>query len=265
MNEIYRPVKVPNLKIGILVALAFMYGSVKALPLELARKRHLLHPNSQPLLSIVSQLLENDRRLQTTLRGFTYHQSFSVTETREDGSVLGRHYQEWDISFDDNGQEVAMEAAAAQDTLRTAKIPTQISNKLAHIQPLLFLPKDANDYIFKYLNHIMLRSISVYELAVRPKKIKAGKFYFSGIIWVGDENFQMIKAEGKEVPEVPTQNGRLLFPKFITYRSIANGGIWLPEFTSGVLFVHGVKLTILIRYYEYKKFESETKLIIRNQ
>ena len=74
--------------------------------------------------------------------------------------------------------------------------------------------------------------VTAYVFSLRPKAIEKGKQYFQGMVWVDDRDLQIVKSEGKQVPEIKMKHGEEnLFPRFTTWREQIDGKFWFPTFT----------------------------------
>ena len=97
---------------------------------------------------------------------------------------------------------------------------------------------------------------------IRPKEIQKNRQYFQGIVWVDDRDFQIVKSEGKQVPQDKTHHGQEnLFPRFTTWREQVDGKFWFPTYTMGddtLYFSNGppVHMKEIVRYTDYKQFKS---------
>src|SRR5205085_5663794 len=92
---------------------------------------------------------------------------------------------------------------------------------------------------------------------LRDQKIE-GK-YFQGRIWVDDQDLQIVKTDGKTVPEFKQR-----FPRFQTYRENIDGRYWFPTYTYGddeldLGTVYHVRM--VIRYKDYRQFQSDVKIV----
>ena len=90
------------------------------------------------------------------------------------------------------------------------------------------------DYDIKYLGHVKVDEITAYVFSTRPKEIQKNRQYFQGIVWVDDRDLQIVKSEGKQVPQDKTHHGQEnLFPRFTTWREQVDGKFWFPTYTMG--------------------------------
>src|SRR6185503_13992966 len=133
------------------------------------------------------------------------------------------------------------------------------------IQPFVLTTDEINLYNLKYGGKEKLDEISCYVFDVSPKKLEKDRQYFEGKIWVDDQDFQIVKTLGKPVPDKRNKDGgENLFGKFETYREQIDGVYWFPTYTrveDTLRFSTGpVKIREIIRYTDYRKFQTSVKL-----
>ena len=97
-------------------------------------------------------------------------------------------------------------------------------------------------------------------LSVRPRQILAGQRLFEGMLWISQDDFSVVRSEGRAVPQIVTGKQENLFPRFTTIRKPVNG-FWFPTTTVAddtLNFRNGpIHEKLVIRYDEYKKFGSD--------
>ena len=105
-----------------------------------------------------------------------------------------------------------------------------------------------------------LDDLATYVFRVAPKKMEKGQRYFQGTIWVDDQDFAVVKSDGKAVPDLKNN----LFPRFVTYRENIEGTFWFPTYTHADDFLHfsqgDVHIRMTVRYKNYKRFGSTIRL-----
>jgi hypothetical protein len=95
--------------------------------------------------------------------------------------------------------------------------------------------------------------------------MQKGQQYFQGVVWVDDQDLQIVKSEGKPVPELKTHKGENLFPRFTTWREQIDGKYWFPTYTMAddtLYFSNGpVHIKQILRYTDYKQFKSKVRIL----
>ncbi|MGD0694955.1 MAG: redoxin domain-containing protein [Terriglobia bacterium] len=249
-------------------------GPAPAAPLTLAKAAPAAPKAAAPDLSdpapgevqnIIREFTAKEKLFKEARNNYTYHQSNKVETLDPDGNVDGAYEQEWDILFDDSGKRIERVTYAPLDTLKRISMTAEDLDAFRNIQPFVLTSDELPEYEVKYLGHVKVDEITAYVFSVRPKELEKGRQYFQGVVWVDDRDLQIVKSEGKNVPELKTKKGENLFPRFTTYREQIDGKYWFPTFTmadDNLYFSSGsVHIKEIVRYSEYKQFKSKTRII----
>jgi len=234
--------------------------AVAGIKVEVCGYKHLPAPDERVLRRIVERLTDSDARLENLLKNYTFHSSILARKMDGGGRILGSFYGEWDVMFTDRGKRTSQEVANSSDTTGQG-VHLLRGSKMEPGQALVFLPEDRQEYTFRYIDHVTLDEISAYKLSVEPKRVEKGKVYFKGVLWVEDRSIQIVKAEGDRVPSFEQGAfGWRFYPHYVTFRSQSDGRFWLPTLTVSDGMAEGIRLNSVTRYFNYKRFGSQTVL-----
>jgi hypothetical protein len=99
---------------------------------------------------------------------------------------------------------------------------------------------------------------------VAPKKIEKNQRYFQGRIWVDDKDLEIVKTDGKAVPDIRKGGQENVFPRFETFRENIEGHYWFPTYTRSNDVLHfregDVPIRMTVRYANYKRFGVTIKI-----
>ncbi len=226
-------------------------------------------PLSDPSLNRVQQIIQEFAAKEKLFKGarnnYTYHQINRVNQLDPDGNVEGIYEQDWDILYDDSGKRIERVTYAPPDTLKGLLVTTEDFNRWRNIQPFILTTDELPEYDIKYLGHVKVDEITAYVFSIRPKEIRKGQQYFQGVVWVDDRDLQIVKSEGKTLPETRGKGGQNLFPRFTTYREQIDGKYWFPTYTMSddtLYFANGpIHVKEIIRYSDYKQFKSKVRIL----
>ncbi|PYV07891.1 MAG: hypothetical protein DMG23_15005 [Acidobacteria bacterium] len=226
---------------------------------EIPRRRRQRRGDRGPPKS--REFAAKEKVFKQARNNYAYHQINKVQELDPDGNVEGTYEQDWDIVFDDNGKRIERVTYAPPDTLKGLMVTGEDLNSMRNVQPFVLTTDELPDYDVKYLGHAKLDEITAYVFSIRPRAIEKGRLYFQGVVWVDDRDLQIVKTEGKTVPEVKGHKDRFnLFPRFTTYREQIDGKFWFPTFTiaDDTLYFpdRPVHIKEVIKYTEYKQFKA---------
>jgi hypothetical protein len=231
---------------------------------KLSRKSPgLPDPSPDQIQRIIQEFAAKEKLFREARNNYTYHQINKVEELDPDSNVVGAFQQDWDILFDDAGKRIERVTYAPTDTLKGVLMTKEDLNSMRNIQPFVLTTDELPDYDVKYLGHVRLDEITAYVFSIRPNEIQKGRLYFQGVVWVDDRDLQIVKTEGRIVPEVRAKKGQFnLFPRFTTYREQIDGKFWFPTFTlaDDTLYFpeQAVHIKEIIKYTDYKQFKSVT-------
>lgn len=221
---------------------------------------NLSDPSPAETQNIIHAFAAKELMFKEARDNYTYRQINKVETLDADGAVNGFWQQNWDILFDNNGNRIEKVTYAPTGSLKGVIMTEQDLDAMRSIQPFVLTSNDLDEYDIKYLGHVKVDYITAYVFSIRPRVIRKHQQYFQGVIWVDDRDLQIVKTEGRQVPELRTKNGENLFPRFTTWRQQIDGKFWFPTFTLAddtLYFPTGpVHIKEIIRYTDYKQFKS---------
>jgi thiol-disulfide isomerase/thioredoxin len=234
--------------------------SAKAAP-----DKSLADPSPDQVQRIIQEFAAKEKLFKEARNNYTYHQINKVEELGPDNEVEGVFEQEWDILFDDAGNRIERVTYAPADTLKRIIMTKEDFTSMRNTQPFVLTSDELPEYEIKYLGHVKVDQITAYVFSIRPKEIQKGQQYFQGVVWVDDQDLQIVKSEGKPVPELKTKKGENLFPRFTTWREQIDGKYWFPTYTMAddtLYFSQGpVHIKQILRYTDYKQFKSKVRIL----
>jgi len=235
-------------------------GSAKPAP-----DNSLTDPDPIQIQRIIQEFAAKEKVFKEARNNYTYHQINKVQELGPDNEVVGVYEQEWDILFDDSGKRIERVTYAPADTLKRIMVTQEDLSSMRNIQPFVLTTDELPEYEIKYLGHVKVDQITAYVFSIRPKELVKGRQYFQGVVWIDDQDLQIVKSEGKTVPELKTKKGENLFPRFTTWREQIDGKYWFPTYTMAddtLYFSSGpVHIKQILRYTDYKQFKSKVRIV----
>jgi hypothetical protein len=227
----------------------------------------LKDPDAKGVQHIIQEFAAKEKIFREARNNYTYHQINKVEEFGAGNEIVGTYEQEWDILYDDSGKRIEKVTYAPLNTLKGLIITKEDIEGFRNITPFVLTSDELPDYDIKYLGHVKVDEITAYVFSTRPKEIQKNRQYFQGIVWVDDRDLQIVKSEGKQVPQDKTHHGQEnLFPRFTTWREQVDGKFWFPTYTMGddtLYFSNGppVHMKEIVRYTDYKQFKSTGRIL----
>jgi hypothetical protein len=221
---------------------------------------------SIPIEQIIQKFGERELEFKKERDNYTYNQSFVVQVIDSDGQVAGEHRMTSDILFTPDGKRYEKVTSAPPPTLERAgmSLSQQDLDDVEHVQPFVLTSTDLPKYDVKYVGREQLDELSTYVFDVAPKKIEKNQRYFQGRIWVDDKDLNIVKSDGKAVPDIIKKNNENIFPRFETFRENIEGHFWFPTYTRSDDVLHfstgPIHMRMTIRYANYKRFGATIKI-----
>jgi hypothetical protein len=256
----------PSAQTTMAAGVPMVTASPPAKPAPSTAEPDLPDPSAEKISQIIQAFAAKETLFKQARDNYTFHQSNKVEELDPDGNVIGTYEQDWDILYDDAGKRLEQVTYAPLDTLKGLMVTKEDLERWRSIQPFVLTSDKLPEYEVKYMGHVKVDEITAYVFSVRPKEIRKGEEYFQGVVWVDDQDLQIVKAEGKTVPEAkPKHDQENLFPRFTTYRQQIDGKFWFPTFTmtdDTLYFASGpIHIKEIIRYSDYKQFKSKVRIL----
>lgn len=212
----------------------------------------------------IKRVAEKESANELARSEYTYKQVFVFEETTDKGIVGGHYREEKDVTFLPDGSRDEKLLKPAENTLQRIKLTEDDFNDIRHIQPALLTVEDMHLYQFKYRGEEEFDGHPCWLLGVKPRQLLYGMRLFEGMLWVDQKKMVVVKMEGQAVPPRLSRKEESLFPTFVTVRREFQGGYWFPvtTYADDVLpFRTGpIRVKFTIRYSDYKKFGSDTKI-----
>lgn len=221
-------------------------------------------PPALPPEQIIQKFGDRELEFKQERDNFTYSQTFVVQTLDEDGRPDGEFRMSSDILFTPEGKRYEHVTSAPTPTLERIQLSQQDMDDLEHIQPFVLTSNELPKYDIKYIGRQQIDELGTYVFDVAPKKIEKNQRYFQGRIWVDDRDLNIVKTDGKAVPDIIKKNNENVFPRFETFRENIEGHYWFPTYTRSDDFLHfstgAVHIRMTVRYSNYKRFGSTIKI-----
>jgi hypothetical protein len=137
---------------------------------------------------------------------------------------------------------------------------------IEHRLPFVLTSDEIGEYDILYVGQQRQDELQTYVFDIAPKTIEKNKRYFQGRIWVDSQDFQIVKTQGKTVPDIGRgkKGNENLFPAFTTWREQIDGVYWFPTYTRADDILHfssgDVHIREIVKYANYKRFGSKVRV-----
>lgn len=233
-------------------------------PSSEAPQSSTLGPPTLPIDEIIQKFAAREAEFKTERDNFTYTQTFTIQTLDSSGRPDGEYTMTSEIVFTPSGKRFEKVTYAPAPTLERISLSQQDLDDLEHVQPFVLTTSELPKYNIKYVDHVQLDELSAYEFEVAPKTLEKNQRYFQGRVWVEDKDFEIVKSDGKAVPDIRKGGQENVFPRFETFRENIEGHYWFPTYTrsNDVLHFSGesIPIRMVVKYENYKRFGVTIKI-----
>jgi len=192
---------------------------------------------------------------------YTYTQTASIRILSVDGAPQKEEMTlVSEVVFNDDGTREVRSVRRA-GSLRSVMFTTEDMEVINNINPFALTTKELPLYNLKYQGQEKVDELDCYVFSVTPKSTRGGRLYFSGKIWVDDQDLQVVRTMGKAVPQTKENQ----FPEFETVRQRIDNKYWFPAWThadSKLRFPEQtVRVEETITFGDYRRFTSRATIL----
>ena len=235
-----------------------------------------LTPSSVAPEQIVKEFAAKESEFQKALNNYTYRRTAKVQTVDDDtNKVDGEYYEVDDVIFDPSGARMEKVVFAPENTLTRVMMSPSDLQDIQRGYPFVLTAEEIGQYDVKYVGKQKVDEVDCYVFDVSPKVIEKKKRYLLGRIWVDSTDLQIVVTNGRMVPDDTRKGSEDLHPPFMTWRAQVDGHYWFPVYTKGEGVLHfsggsgyigqDVHMRDVIKYSDYKRFGSTTKIIYDGQ
>jgi hypothetical protein len=221
-------------------------------------------PPDLPVDQIIKKFGDRELEFKKERDNYTYTQTFVVQTIDFDGRADGEYRMTSDILFTPDGKRFEKVVSAPAPTLERIQLSQQDLDDVEHVQPFVLTSDELPKYDVTYVGRESLDELGTYVFDVKPKKIEKNQRYFQGRVWVDDRDLNIVKTDGKAVPDIIKRGNENIFPRFETFRENIEGHYWFPTYTRSDDELHfstgAVHMRMTIKYANYKRFGATIKI-----
>ena len=258
-----------------LTALGQDKDSFTPMPLDSGFGRMDISEPATPPDQIIKEFAAKESEFQDALNHYTYRRTARVQTVDDDNKVDGEYYEVDDVIFDSAGKRTEKVVFAPGSSLQRVMMSPSDFQDIQHGYPFVLTAEAITAYNVKYVGRQKVDEVDCYVFDVSPKQIEKNKRYLDGRIWVDAQDLQIVVTNGRMVPDDTRRGKEDLHPPFMTWRAQIDGHYWFPVYTKGEGVLHfaggsgymaqDVHLRDIIKYSDYKRFGSTSKIIYEGQ
>lgn len=223
-------------------------------------ERSMAQSSSSPD-EVIKRAAANEQKLKAAVIEFSYRQEILVQTFGEANTVSSQLHRVSEWTYDNLGNRTERIIEYPNSPLTAALGVLQPDFKSLLGVDLFFLTPDSlSSYSIRFVSRQKLDDLNTYLFDIEPADQKnapkrdKGDHPFKGKVWIDDQDFQIVRVEGRAVT---AKDEAARFPKFECYRENVESGVWLPSlvYARDVLDLKRVDLPIKIeiKYSGYKR------------
>ena len=168
-------------------------------------------------------------------RGYTLDVTIQTLDNY--GHVDGEYHLISEITLNDAGKRVEKATYAPESTLRRMLLSQEDLDDIRERIPFTLTPQDLPHFSVSYTGRQHVDQLNTYVFDVSPKNPKKEKNFFTGRIWVDDQDLMIVKTCGKPHEDENANSTKKnaivsLTPLFVTYREEVEGQYWFPTYAN---------------------------------
>ena len=222
---------------------------------------------------IIRTFTQKETEFRKALNNYEFKRDAVIQTIGGFNSITGEYHRTSRFVFDDSGTRFEKILHFPMPTLTGLQITPEDIEDLGGVQAFALESNKIGEYDFAYAGTEKIDDLNLYVFDVTPKilsnqarmkQLKSSKSperFFQGRIWVDDQDFQIVKARGKGVPEFDQR-----FPTFETYRENIDGKYWFPTYSYAddeLVFKDGstVHIRLRVKYTEFNRLRGRATVI----
>lgn len=215
---------------------------------------------------IIRAFTAKETEFRNALNQYSFKRDAVIQTIGLGGQISGEYRRVSQFVFDDTGRRFEKILFFPIPNISEVTISAEDLDDLGGIQVFALEASKAHLYKFNYIGKERIDELDLYTFDVAPKVVpdpkKTKERFFQGRIWVDTQDFQIVKARGKGIPEA--KNAR--YPIFETYREQIDGRYWFPTYTYAddtLVFESGraVHFRMRVKFTEFEKLTGKVRIV----
>jgi hypothetical protein len=232
-------------------------------PPEVVRIPNRPAPEKAPMPpeEIIRRVGQSEDAVALALGDFTYKKTIRLEEFGGDGKPSGRAEVVTQMTVEADGSRRPRPVGRTESTLRYGALEPDTLEVLGRMPVFPFATPQLAKYDVTYQAAEPVDDLMTYVFKVEPKQLSRTAAYFSGVIWVDNRDFAVVKTYGKWVTETGEITlSDLPFTFYETYRQYVANKYWMPAYSRSDGFLSGggarVPVRLTIRWEDFKPINS---------
>ena len=213
-------------------------------------------PPPVPPEEIIKRFAAKEDEMVRAIMGYSFQKSVRLEEIGPDSKVAGQVEIVTQQFVGPNGQRYEKPVRRTPSTLQRLQAERGDADLIASTPLFPLTTSQLPKYEITFQGKQPLDELNAYIFAVRPRVVDRAHAYFSGVVWVDEQDMVIVKTIGKWVMETGDVTSPLLpFTVFETYRQQVGKNLWFPAYSrSDETIPDGngtLPIRVIIRWTDY--------------
>src|ERR1700687_2808355 len=219
-------------------------------------------PPSVPPEEIIRRFAAKEDEMLRASLGYGFQKSVRLEEIGPDNKVAGQVEIVTQQFVAPDGRRYEKPVRRSASTLQYLQAERGDADLIASTPLFPLTTSQLSRYEITFQGKQPLDELSAYIFAVKPRSLDRAHAYFSGVVWVDEQDMVIVKTIGKWVMETGDVTSPMLpFTVFETYRQQVGKNLWFPAYSrSDETIPDGngtLPIRVIIRWTDYTPAGSQ--------
>ena len=223
-----------------------------------------LLPAADPPPDLVRRVALKEQENEEARAHYMYRQAVHIEELDPRGAKTGEYRENREVIFSPAGERSEQLIGQPWNALKRLLLTPEDFRDIREVQPLLVTKERLWLYEVKFRGEETMDAVDCWVLEIRPRQILDGQRLFEGLLWIEKAGLNIVRTEGRAVPQIYGRKSENLFPRFTTIREHVDGKHTFPVHTQGddtLPFRTGaLRMRMTIRYTDYRRFGADSTI-----
>src|SRR6185312_16292272 len=159
---------------------------------------------AEPPADLVKRVAHRESQTAEERRQYAYTQSVRLQELDSRGRQTGEYREVREVIFSPTGERTERLSGEPVSLLKSLIMTPEDFADIRDIQPFIITEDRLRLYEVEYKGEEAADGHDCWVLSLRPRQILSGQRLFDGMMWVKQDDFSVIRSEGKAVPQIVT-------------------------------------------------------------
>ena len=189
-------------------------------------------PPSVPPDEIIKRFAAKEDEMFRAIQGYSFQKSVRLEEVGPDNKPTGQLEIVTQLTITPDGKLYEKPVRRSPSTLHYLDLERGDSEILATTPLFPLTTSQLSKYEISFQGKQPLDELSAYAFSVKPRALDRAHAYFSGVVWVDEQDLVIVKTIGKWVTETGDVTAAVLpFAIFETYRQQVGKNLWFPAYS----------------------------------